>query len=419
MGSPCLICHSDAVTLLLACGELPLSNRYHVEKTEEEELFSIAMYQCQDCATIQLRSNIPPLKLTPPFPWVTYREPEDHLDAVADLLGSLSDRKEGLVCGLSYKDDPLIDRLKLKGFKNCVRLDIQRDFEISTPNAGVETIQNCLTLERARALRENYGPVHVLIMRHILEHAYDPFGLMHAARHMMDEHGYIVIELPDCQPALDELDYTTIWEEHQLYFTPHTFRTALSLFGFQVMVEKLFPYPTENSLVAIAQAAASRGKRRESGWRAAAEGAERLKEERERGENFGLSFHKRKGDVHEIFGKLHRRNEKVALFGAGHLSCMFINLFGVRDFIEFVIDDNPNKQGLYLPGSKLQIVGSEALYKNSISVCLLGVNPQVEDKVLRKHKDFERKGGRLSSIFPTSTRSMWKGSLFSEGAADQ
>ena len=43
--------------------------------------------------------------------------------------------------------------------------------------------------------------------------------------------GYIVIEVPDCQRALDAGDCTTLWEEHTLYFTPATFEQSLRLVG--------------------------------------------------------------------------------------------------------------------------------------------------------------------------------------------
>ena len=44
------------------------------------------------------------------------------------------------------------------------------------------------------------------------------------------------------------------------------------------------------------------------------------------------------------------------MLGAGHLSGAFINLYGLAEQIEFVADDNPNKQGLLMPGSRLPIL---------------------------------------------------------------
>ena len=70
----------------------------------------------------------------------------------------------------------------------------------------------------------------------------------------MSPEGYVVFEVPDATRALDRLDYTTVWEEHVLYFTPATLRGCLERAGFEVVSLESYPYTLENSLVAIVRA---------------------------------------------------------------------------------------------------------------------------------------------------------------------
>ena len=79
---------------------------------------------------------------------------------------------------------------------------------------------------------------------------------------------------------------------------------------------------------------------------------------------------------------------------------MFINLFNLGKYINFVIDDNVNKQKHLMPGSKLQIKKSSALIDENIKLCLMSLNPNVEKNVIRKNKSFLKKGGKFISIFP-------------------
>ena len=79
---------------------------------------------------------------------------------------------------------------------------------------------------------------------------------------------------------------------------------------------------------------------------------------------------------------------------------MFINLMEIGENVEFVVDDDPNKQGLYMPGSLLPICDSTSLTERSIGLCLLALSPDSEREVIRKNGAFLEAGGRFASIFP-------------------
>jgi len=78
----------------------------------------------------------------------------------------------------------------------------------------------------------------------------------------------------------------------------------------------------------------------------------------------------------------------------------------VADAIECIVDDNPNKRGLYMPGCGLPIVGSSALLEQGISLCLLSLNPIGEEKVIGSQQAFVDRGGVFASIFPASAHAM-------------
>jgi len=204
--------------------------------------------------------------------------------------------------------------------------------------------------------------------------------------------------VPDCSRAMDGCDYTTIWEEHTLYYTPETFRNGLTLAAFDVVRADSYPYPFENSLVAIAKANGHGGGARLS--------TAAIARERERGRAFGRSFSGYRDKVRRFLSEHRRTRGPIALFGAGHLACTWVSVFAVEDAIECVIDDNPHKRGLYMPGSKLPIVGSRALLDRNISLCLLSLNPIGEEKVVEKNGAFVERGGTFASIFPASARAL-------------
>ena len=92
----------------------------------------------------------------------------------------------------------------------------------------------------------------------------------------------------------------------------------------------------------------------------------------------------------------------IVLYGAGHLSVAFISIIQLSDIISYVIDDNLNKKEMIMPIGNIRIVNSEKLYEKNIKICLLGLNPENHSIIIRKNKDYIKKGGIFLSIFPGS-----------------
>ena len=400
MSGGCFLCRSQAIKPLLDVGPQPISNRFLRAPTDDEEQFPIALQQCDACGLVQIEQPVPARALVPPYDWITYNEPEGHLDALVDILIGLPGVGPAAVAGgVSFKDDSTLARLERKGLQTW-RLDLREDLGVAdaTSGHGVETIQDRLTPSVAREIAQRRRPADVLLVRHILEHASRPLEFMEALKILTTPNGYVVIEVPDCSRAMDGCDYTTIWEEHTLYYTPDTFRHGLTLAAFDVVRAENYPYPFENSLVAIAKSNGHAG--------GVALPAAAIARERERGLAFGRSFSGYRDKVRRFLAEHRRRRGPIALFGAGHLACTWVSVFGVEDDIECIIDDNPNKRGLYMPGSKLPIVGSAALLDRHISLCLLSLNPIGEEKVVEKNGAFVDRGGTFASIFPASARAL-------------
>jgi hypothetical protein len=394
----CFLCRGDRLVTLLDIGPQPISNRFLRTATEPEEQFPIALQQCEACGLIQIERPVPASALIPPYDWITYNEPEGHLDGLVEILLGLPGVGPGAVAGgVSFKDDSTLARLERKGLRTW-RLDLRDDLGVVDAGLGygVETIQDRLTPEAADRIAERRGRADVLLVRHILEHANVPLDFMDALKRLTTPGGYVVIEVPDCSRALDGCDYTTIWEEHTLYYTPGTFRQSFPLAGLDVVRMENYPYPFENSLVAIATA--------NGAARAARPSLDAL--ERQRAVTFGQSLETSREQVRRFLSEHRRTRGPVALFGAGHLACTFVRVFDVAGEIDCIIDDNPHKRGLYMPGSRLPILGSSALLERGIALCLLSLNPIGEEKVIRNNQAFVDRGGVFASIFPASAHAM-------------
>ena len=162
-------------------------------------------------------------KLVPKYEWITYNEPERHLDSLSKVISKLPGiNKNSRICGVSYKEDTLLERLKKKGFKNTWRMNPRNDLKILDKKANLETIQNKINTSTARLIKKKHGEQDVVIVRHILEHTHNTHEFMWGLKKGIKENGYVIFEVPDCTDGFKIKDYNTLWEEHVFYFTEPT-----------------------------------------------------------------------------------------------------------------------------------------------------------------------------------------------------
>ena len=391
---PCLNCGAKSVETLINFGLQPPSNRFLAKDAVDSEMHSLVVGQCLECGLIQLIQPMPVSMVKPRFEWVTYSEPENHLD---DLIGRLLKlpgiSTESKIIGLSYLDEPALARFSRSGFPHVLRCDAQRDSDIADRRAGLETIQSRMTEEIAAKLVRHHGKADILLARYIVEHSHNPRQFLQSLAQMVTPAGYLVLELPDCSKFVQACDYSFIWEEHICYFSGRTAADLASRSGFEIVDLITYSRPLEDSIVVVLRSTgidqaplSDAGKDRELAM----------------GKRFAEAFGNVRARHQKYLARLRAEGKKIAIFGAGHLAAKFLNLLDLGQYVDCVIDDNPHKQGLAMPGSRLPIMGSAALKERGIDLCLLSVSPESESKVLSKHQDFAQRGGRFSSIFALS-----------------
>src|SRR5262249_50650981 len=163
----CRLCLRPAAETLLDFGPQPICNRFLAHMWEQEYRHRLALGVCRDCGLVQLVDPVPAVQLAPRFGWITYNEPEGHLDPGADTIARLPGlNSASAICGVTFKDDSTLRRLKERGFAKTWRIDPAADLGIRQINLGVESIQARLDTDTARGWVKSHGLADVVIARH-------------------------------------------------------------------------------------------------------------------------------------------------------------------------------------------------------------------------------------------------------------
>lgn len=388
----CISCSTTSVNLLLDFDQQPPSNRFFQEGEPQSQTHSLALGQCAACGLVQLVNPMSEDMVRSHHAWISYNEPEGHLDQmVDDLIRMTGLNPDARIVGLSYKDDTTLARFNRRGFANTYRYDMEQDLGIADPLAGLETIQCATTAERADALAKKHGQAELLLVRHLLEHAHGQKRFLDALGRLVKPTGSLVFEMPESKKFLAACDYSFVWEEHIAYFTIETLRRLMQHARFDPWALMTYEYPLEDSLVAVVRPVSS-------GKNADEPGAEEIA----LGDQYGKHFAQARERTRADLSRLKNEGKRVAVFGAGHLAAKFLNLFDLQDLVYCVIDDNPHKLGLRMPGSGVPVRPSSVLIDEKIDLCLLSLSPESEKKVIADKQAYVDQGGQFRSIFTLS-----------------
>jgi SAM-dependent methyltransferase len=400
----CQACESSAIKIVLDLGPQPVQNRFPSKPHSEDYYHPLTLGQCQNCSLIQLIDPVPASEMIPRVDWLKYNEPENHLDDLAGIVCDLKDLPENPVAlGITYKDDSLLKQLKEKAFRRTCRINPEQDLSITQKGVAGETIIPKITSDVVNNLTDKYGYFDVIVARHVLEHALDTKAFLSIIWDVLKPGGYIVFEVPDCNKEMDNNDYTMPWEEHILYFVPETLKAFFAYTSYDLVQSKLYPYKTEDIQIAIVQKIES-SKRKILNYVS----ADTLPEVFKKFEDYAEGFFQYKKIINTYLKDYSLSVGKIAFFGAGHRTVMYIKAMEIEDFIYFIIDDTEHKQNLYLAGTSLQIKSSESLEKENLSLCLFCLSIQHEDKIIKKFHKFVSEGGVFASTHNMQEKSLFK-----------
>jgi hypothetical protein len=392
----CLGCNIGVLNTVIDLGPQPPSNRFLAHPEESCAIHPITFGYCTRCGLAQLINPMAVDDVRSRHEWITYNEPEDHLDKLADYLSRVANITEHHhIIGVTHNDDSTLARFSKKGVAKTYRLDQTRDLEISHPLASLETIQACLTQDHVKNVISRVGNTDIVIARRILEHVHEPLQFMEACQSLTKQDGWMVFEVPDSRKMLDFHDHCFLWEEHITYFTPNTLRAFFEFSGFMDVDIQVYPNHMEDSLVAIVR-----------NTRTTPKVSKAAPDEISRIVAFGKSLTDRSDKIRNHIKSLQMKGIQIALFGAGHLAAKFINFYNLAPFVFGVIDDNLNKQNFFMPSSRLPIISSHFLDEGKVGLCLLTLNPESELKVFKAKSDYLNNGGKFRSIFSASANSI-------------
>jgi hypothetical protein len=254
--------------------------------------------------------------------------------------------------------------------------------------------------EQAKNLKKIYGQADLLLSNNVLAHVPDINDFVKGMKIFLKQDGVITMEFPHLQRLIEGNQFDTIYHEHFSYLSLTTTNNIFQHHGLTIWdVEEL---PTHGGSIRIY------AKHSEDNTKPVSEKVKNLLERESKDGiktieyyyNFTEKVKKTKRQILEFFINAKNENKKIVGYGAPGKGNTLLNYCGIRtDFLDYTVDINPAKHGLYLPGTLIPIFEPEKIRETKPDyVFILPWN--LKDEIVEQHKYIKEWGGQFVVPIP-------------------
>lgn len=362
----CRFCGHPLKHIFADLGMSPLSNEYLSEDNLRcgQTFYPLKVQVCEKCFLVQAEEYQTPEKIFSDYKYFSsysdswLRHCQDYVEKIIPRL-SLDENSQ--VLEVACNDGYLLQFFQQRHIPSK-GIEPAGTVAAAAREKGLDVEQSFFGFETARELRKRCGSYHLVIGNNVLAHVPDINGFVSGLAEVLHPEGTLTMEFPHLLPLIENTEFDTIYHEHFFYYSLGTVVQIFLAHGLRIYdVEELRTHGGSLRIYATHAANAS----------LPTSGAVAHLLERERKSGFGLietyagfqsAMLSIKLEALKLLTELKREGKRIAAFGAAAKGNTFLNYCGIkRDFIDYVVDSNPHKQGCYLPGSLLPIMAPEYL----------------------------------------------------------
>ncbi len=357
----CRLCESKRLELVLPLLPSAIGDAFvGPDRLDEPQgTYPLATYLCLDCGHLQNLDVVNPEIL---FRDYTYRTSvslglvEHFRQYAATVVNRIGLAEGALVVEIGSNDGSLLKAFKSHGLR-VVGVDPARNIAAGATAEGVPTVPEFFTATLAREIRERHGPASLMCANNVFAHADGMADIVAGIRSLLTDDGVFVFEVSYILDMIDALVFDTVYHEHVSHHALIPLERFLNRFDLTLFdVERA---ATKGGSIRGFVEVLSAGKRAKSDRFLAM-----IAEEERRGITRPAIYHEffseieaRKRDAIAFLDAAIAQGKHVAAYGASTTTTTLIYHFELGPKIEFIVDDNPLKQGTFSPG--LHIPGAE------------------------------------------------------------
>ena len=362
----CRNCGSSLRDTFVDLGMSPLTQSFvpGSRLDEMESYYPLHVFVCAECRLVQLRDYVSAGDIFSEYAYFSSYSTSwvAHAKAYCEMIARRLDLDENsLVVEIASNDGYLLQHF-LPMAVPVIGVEPAANVAEVAVGKGIPVIVDFFGQRLAQEIVSNNRHANLIIGNNVFAHVPDLDDFVRGLKTLLAPNGVITLEFPHLERLMDENQFDTIYHEHFSYYSLLTVqdvvrRRELELFD----VEEL---PTHGGSLRVYLCHAGDSARARS---KAVETV--LERERARGlaeaevyADFGEKVRQTKRNLLNTLIALKNDGKCIVGYGAPGKGNTLLNYCAIgTDFLDYTVDRNPYKQGLYTPGMHIPILPVERI----------------------------------------------------------
>ncbi len=405
MGLTCRSCSAALSRTFVDLGLSPLANSYTEEKDlgSPEPFYPLHAYLCDQCLLVQLPAVETPERIFGDYAYFSsystswLEHARRYVDDVSERFGIGPDHR---VIEIASNDGYLLRYFKERGVP-VLGIEPAANVALHAEELGIPTLVEFFGERVARGLAAEGRQADLLIGNNVLAHVPELNDFVRGLATLLADDGILTLEFPHLLRLIVETQFDTIYHEHFSYFSLLSVERVLARHGLRLFdVEELSTHGGSLRIYACHVGDETKGEE------------PRVAELRQREEAAGLAdvqtyedFRRRalaaKVSVLDFAITAIREGRRIVGYGAAAKGNTLLNYCGLGpEFVDYVVDRSPHKQGRYLPGTRIPIESPDRIAETRPDYLLL-LAWNLKDEIMEQMAYVREFGCRFVTPVPT------------------
>jgi SAM-dependent methyltransferase len=402
---PCRFCGSPLNDTVVDLGMSPLCESFlHADQLNGmEPFYPLRVHVCRSCWLVQLEQYVSAEHIFSEYAyfssfadsWVQHAR--DYTEQVTDRFGY---GPHSQVIELASNDGYLLQWFVKAGVP-VIGIEPAANVAAAAEERGVPTLVRFFGTELAEELVAQGVHADLLLGNNVLAQVPDLNDFVAGMKIVLAPGGVLTMEFPHVMRLIEGNQFDTVYHEHFGYFSLHTTRDIFRHHGLELFdVQEL---PTHGGSLRVFARHAADGTKPMT---------DAVPELLQREDAFGLTGPDRyaqfaaqvaetKRAILDLLIDLKRAGKRIAGYGAPGKGNTLLNYCGIRtDMIDFTVDRNTYKQGMFLPGTHIPIHAPEEIDRQQPDYLFI-LPWNFRDEIMAQMSRIRSWGGRFIVPIPT------------------